>query len=134
MNIQKLPNSVAQHVISYLDWKDLLSLKLVSKQFSQIFNEDKRFWARECIRVYLSFELEAVDDTYTKKLYKSSIQQVYANFSGQSWKYHFISGRGLSQELETLLSQATSSDKARLFTAYVFKRLKGEKFFFRIFF
>ena len=56
------------YIFEFLDQKDCFGVEIVCKRFSQILRENDRFWTRECLNKYFSFDLELYRYCYLREL------------------------------------------------------------------
>lgn len=52
-----LPSNLCLGILAYLEWNDLVTLKLVCRKSNKLAS-DQRIWARECLRCYITLDLE----------------------------------------------------------------------------
>lgn len=127
MNLTTIPTNIAQHVMHFLDWKDLLSLKLVSKQVSKNFSDSTKFWPRECLRTYFSFDLEFTHELYEHEEYRKTIQQKINALSNKIWRNHFKTTKKIKHDMRKLLRKGLSCEEAKNFTECFYQKLKGKQ-------
>lgn len=56
---EEIPSNLLMYMFDFLTAKDINAVIKSCKRFSQIVNDHNEFWARECLRENLSFELDS---------------------------------------------------------------------------
>jgi len=94
------------------------------KRFSNIVNEHNKFWIRECLRPYLSYDLEEYCDLYDNEDYKSYIKNKLNQFQKRPWKKLLEEGIKLKIVFSTILKQIVPAEDAEVFNNYFYETLK----------
>jgi len=56
--LDSLPNKLWAYLFEFLDQQSFFGVVTSCKKFAQILKEHNKFWARECLGQYFSFDLE----------------------------------------------------------------------------
>lgn len=132
MDLRSLPYGMMQQVVKFLDWKDFLNLKLVSKDLSETLIHDQKFWPRECLRTFFSFDLEMLDFLYDDEVHKRRIKKSADSLPDTNWKKHLRTGNRIKYEMKHLLANSCAPEEAKNFVTYFFSVLRGINYSFTL--
>lgn len=94
------------------------------KRFSEIFYDHPKFWTRECLGQYFSFDLEIYSKIYQNDDYKEYIQNKMNSLPNKIWRQHFEQGEKQKSLFSSVLSQIGPKEQTDSFVIYFFQTLK----------
>mmetsp|Transcript_33013 Transcript_33013/g.29912 ORF Transcript_33013/g.29912 Transcript_33013/m.29912 type:complete len:104 (-) Transcript_33013:5183-5494(-) len=100
---EDIPSSLLMYTFEFLTMRDINSVIKSCKRFSQIVNDHNEFWARECLRQYLSFELDPYCELYDDEEYKSYIWNKIFNIKKKHWRKVLEEGARCRNNLTSIL-------------------------------
>jgi len=119
-----LPSSVVMHTFEFLSIKDVSSVIKSCKRLANIVNEHNEFWTRECLRSYISFNLDLYYDIYENEDYVSHIRNRMPHLSKKTWKQLLEEGTKTKLQFIKCLSQVVSKKDAENFVGYFYEQVK----------
>lgn len=121
---EALPSKILSYLFEFLDQKDFLPVAISCKRFSEIFYDHPKFWTRECLGQYFSFDLEIYSKIYQNDDYKEYIQNKMNSLPNKIWRQHFEQGEKQKSQFSSVLSQIGPKEQTDSFVIYFFQTLK----------
>jgi len=119
-----LPSHLLMYLFEFLAYEDYKCLVFTCKRYSQAVLKHNKLWARECLKKYLSFDLELYSNIYDSEDYKSYILQKLLYLKENSWRQILEEGEMCRRSMNVVLAQLAGKEDAESFMEYFDETLK----------
>jgi hypothetical protein len=96
----------------------------VKKKFYQVITEDKKYWSRECLRKFFSFDCEAFSEFYEDEIYQKQIKDRVEEFRSPDWRYILQCGLANQANFLNVLNRFTKEEEAKQLHQYFYDTLR----------
>jgi len=103
------------YIFEFLDQKDCFGVEIVCKRFSQILRENDRFWTRECLNKYFSFDLELYSEIYQSEDYRANLKNKISCAARKRWRSVLREGVELEKHFFSVISQISTKEETEDF-------------------
>jgi hypothetical protein len=122
--LNNIPNTLLGYLLEFLDWKDFSSVTLCCKRLYEVFQDNIKFWTRECFSQYISFNLDLYSEIYQFEDFKAYSKNKIYSLQNKPWRRHLEEGEKQKKQFLQLLCENTSKEKAICFVDYFYQAMK----------
>jgi len=112
------------YIFEFLEQKDCFGVEIVCKRFCQILRENDKFWSRECLNKYISFDLELYSEIYQSEDYKTNLKNGLSWAAKKQWRSLLREGVQLEKQFFSLIKQISTKEETEAFMRDFFQTLK----------